>query len=322
MTLSPGKLLYIASLKTLDFMRFSGHETFSCRTNWLNKGVGFCFGGAKQLSEFSSPQAPLSLGVGKNMAISIRYWLEAFGIILPDSEGDELNDRLNVQIIQLFYGVGDDDVFDPYLEDPFTLWFLHYKLVSTKFAGIYHFFYFNFFPRKASDFFTEEEFLNSLKSYLKKEGHSVPSDKTLNSDFGVFIDMYAARNSTKEELDDVGINILQSLGIISRTANSRGKNGQYFVNKTINESIPDNLLAFIIQEFFETKKIRGRSVDLLLEEIGRPFLFYKENFHNRIQKLAELYPDHFSFSVSRNTGIAELEIVPGQALNSLRFISK
>jgi hypothetical protein len=303
-------------------MRFSGHETFSCRTNWLNKGVRFCMNEASQLSDFSAPHAPLSLGVGKNMSISIRYWLEAFGIILQDSFGDDLKDRLNNQIIQLFYGEGDDDVFDPYLEDPFTLWYLHYKLASTQFAGMYHFFYYNYFPRKASEFFTEEEFLNSLKSYLRKEGHTVPSDKTLSSDFGVFIDMYCIRHSTRDELDDVGVNILQSLGILSRTANPRAKNGHYFINKSINESIPDQLLAFVIQEYFETKNIYGRSVDLLLEEVGRPFLFYKENFHTRVRRLADLYPEYFSISVSRNTGISEFEINPSLSLNSFQFVTK
>ena len=56
--------------------RFSGHESFPCKSLWLKKGYDFVVGGG----DFNSPEAVTGLGVGKNMVASIRYWLRVFGI--------------------------------------------------------------------------------------------------------------------------------------------------------------------------------------------------------------------------------------------------
>ena len=60
---------------------FSGHESFPCKSLWLKKGYDFVVAG----NQFSSAEAVMELGVGKNMVASIRYWLKAFGVI--DSTG-------------------------------------------------------------------------------------------------------------------------------------------------------------------------------------------------------------------------------------------
>lgn len=61
---------------------FSGHETFVLRTNWLKKGYDVI----KQHPDlFSRPDAYVKLGVGKNMAQSIRYW----GRVVRDAAIDE-----------------------------------------------------------------------------------------------------------------------------------------------------------------------------------------------------------------------------------------
>ena len=58
-------------------MRFGGHETFPIREGWLHKGL-------KLLTE--RPELLVAddvadwLGVGRNMAKSIRHWLMATGL--------------------------------------------------------------------------------------------------------------------------------------------------------------------------------------------------------------------------------------------------
>lgn len=51
--------------------KFSGHESFPCKSLWLKKGYDFVVGG----NDFNSPDAVITLGVGKNMVTSIRFWL-------------------------------------------------------------------------------------------------------------------------------------------------------------------------------------------------------------------------------------------------------
>jgi hypothetical protein len=257
--------------------------------------------------DFSSPKAPVELGVGKNMAMSIRFWLEAFGVIRADEGGESLQDRLDLEVTQLFYGDENDCVFDPFLEDPITVWYLHYRLVTTKYAGLYYFFFNHFLPRKATDGFTEDELMNSLKSYLRKNELSVPSDNTLMSDFSVFIDMYSVKNNIKDDMDEVASNILQSLEILIRPDSSRIKNSTFLVNRSITDRIPLELLAYLLSS--ELGKGASKSMDFLLEEYGRPFLFNRNSFHRKIEYLVDNYPNHFVLATSRRTGIAELQVL-------------
>jgi len=107
----------------MDSFKFSGHETFACRHYWLKKGYDF----VAHQKKFTADNAVVDLGVGKNMVISIHYWLRAFDII---DDKDDLTD-----LAQCLFS---DDGWDPFLEDEATLWLLHYKLQKKRYASIYY----------------------------------------------------------------------------------------------------------------------------------------------------------------------------------------
>lgn len=69
--------------------KFSGHQTFSFRYGWLEKGFRFI----KEEKKFTDPDAIVALGVGKNMVDSIKYWSEMTGII-ADGENSQSRDFL------------------------------------------------------------------------------------------------------------------------------------------------------------------------------------------------------------------------------------
>ena len=55
--------------------RFTGHETFPCRYPWLPKAVAAL---RKRTDLFNNmDEAIVALGVGKQMARAIRFWVEA-----------------------------------------------------------------------------------------------------------------------------------------------------------------------------------------------------------------------------------------------------
>lgn len=58
-------------------MRFSGHETFSIREGWLHKGLSML---RDEPDKLFDEHAADYLGVGTNMAKSIRHWLQATGM--------------------------------------------------------------------------------------------------------------------------------------------------------------------------------------------------------------------------------------------------
>ena len=58
-------------------MKFSGHETFAIREGWLHKGLKLLI---KEPELLYDEYVADWLGVGKNMARSIRHWLEVTGL--------------------------------------------------------------------------------------------------------------------------------------------------------------------------------------------------------------------------------------------------
>ena len=102
-------------------MRFSGHESFSCRFAWLPKAYRAL---ASNPATFGNvEQAMVTLGVGKNMVRSIRFWVEVMGVASPQ------RDRT---LVTTHFGdaVFSDSGFDPFLEDVRTLWLLHWNVAS------------------------------------------------------------------------------------------------------------------------------------------------------------------------------------------------
>lgn len=57
-------------------MKFGGHETFPVREGWLHKGLKLV---VEEPEKLVDEHVADWLGVGRNMAKSIRYWLQATG---------------------------------------------------------------------------------------------------------------------------------------------------------------------------------------------------------------------------------------------------
>ena len=70
---------------------FGRHESFALRYSWLTKG----FKSLQQNSNvFVDDDATVTLGVGKNMVSSIRYWLRACQVIDASNKATEIGNML------------------------------------------------------------------------------------------------------------------------------------------------------------------------------------------------------------------------------------
>ena len=104
-------------------LSFSGHQTFPFRYTWLKKGVDAV---REDATIFSSENASVTLGAGKNMVASIRHWCSVAGLIKADS-----HERGRFVFTPLGRDIfNDDNGFDPYLDDPATLWLIHWKITT------------------------------------------------------------------------------------------------------------------------------------------------------------------------------------------------
>lgn len=104
------------------------HETFTPRYGWLKKGYDHCLANSHV---FNDNNAIEQLGVGKNMVRSIRFWCVIFrlledagkpGCLQPSDFGKRLLDT--------------ETGWDPYLEDPASLWLLHWQIFRAPFMAV------------------------------------------------------------------------------------------------------------------------------------------------------------------------------------------
>src|SRR5262245_51468894 len=106
---------------------FSGHEAFAFRYSWPKNGIDAVL---EDPAVFTKDSALVKLGVGKNMVRSIRHWCLTAGLIEPDA--DIANNRgRRLRVTDLGVGLFGPGGVDPYLEDPATLWLLHWLITSS-----------------------------------------------------------------------------------------------------------------------------------------------------------------------------------------------
>ena len=100
---------------------FSGHESFTCRYGWLPK----LYEAVEQDEELftTDERAILALGLGSNMVKAIRFWGQVFGL-LQVHRGLARNTELARRLFDTEIGI------DPYLEDPGSLWRLHWTVTA------------------------------------------------------------------------------------------------------------------------------------------------------------------------------------------------
>jgi hypothetical protein len=105
---------------------FGRHEKFTFRHGWLKKGVDAA---QDNPTVFSSDEALVRLGVGKNMVRSIRHWCQAVGLL------DQVESPSRAQALgptSLASSLLSRAGWDPFLEEIATMWLLHWQLVSNQ----------------------------------------------------------------------------------------------------------------------------------------------------------------------------------------------
>ena len=112
---------------------FGGHEKFVFRQSWLKKGVDALHASS---TVFAGDEALVTLGVGKNMVRSIRFWCLATGVA---KEGEAVGRQRPLERTRFGRRLLDDGGWDPYLEDPGSLWLIHWQLAAnTDRALVWH----------------------------------------------------------------------------------------------------------------------------------------------------------------------------------------
>ena len=172
--------------------KFTGHDTFSLRYGWLYKAINYLNSGGKlqTSNEKSTRSAIVELGVGKNMVNAIRYWSEASSIIAVSNFNNVIEHRVSEHGKYLF-GSLDVQGKDPYLENPASVWLLHFWLnFNDKQLTAYRYF-FNF---SNIQYFEKIKLVTEFTDDTQRlVTNAVGIDTTLKKDIDCFLSTYCTK---------------------------------------------------------------------------------------------------------------------------------
>ena len=220
---------------------FSGHQTFPFRYTWLKKGVDAV---RDKPTIFSSEDASVTLGVGKNMVSSIRHWGSVAGLIRTDTyeRGRLLPTPLGKAIFD------DKDGFDPYLDDPATLWLIHWQISTNINQATAWYWAFNILRENQ---FVTDTFKKELYEWTRQQKETMRpvSDNTLQRDVNCFIRTYCQSRHTAAIVEESFDCPLVELNLIAELPESNG----YEFQRGEKETLPIEVFAAMLIAFWDAR---------------------------------------------------------------------
>jgi hypothetical protein len=274
---------------------FSGHESFPIRFTWLTKAVRHCEPVINR-DLFSRPDAMVVLGVGKNMVRSMRSWAIRTKMLEDDGAAGRIARLRPTRLGGLLFGEGG---VDPFMEDPATIWLLHWSLATNRELATW---FWTFNELRETEF-ERGQLVDRLSQMCREKSQRNIARDTIERDVDCFLRTYVPSDPDKrlsrEELLDCP---LTELGLIRKSGGSQA----YTFVRGPHESLPDAIFAFcfltsIVQQHRESKSIRFEEVAYSAGSPGQVFKFTENALVERLYCLGHLtngrvrYDDHPGF---------------------------
>lgn len=261
-------------------MQFGGHETFAIREGWLYKGLKMLSTEPEMLNHVHVADY---LGVGRNMAKSIRHWLIATGLAERSTPDGEIRKAL-LQPTEFGHSVWNND---PYFMEPGTWWLLHVNLVnSPDHAASWSWFFSSF----NLDRFDRAVCVESLRRHLEMTRKRQPSTNTLDRDVGCLLATYSrVIPPTSVDPEESNISPFTELSLLTHFRTS----GYYQLNLAVKPIPPGVFCYAIAMAFPDCQKGRGNS-DITIHDAarrpggpGRVFAFRSESLFETALRIEE-----------------------------------
>jgi hypothetical protein len=278
----------------LSAYSFSGHEKFACRHFWLKKGFEY-FSNTTQQNE---TEDVVALGVGKNMVSAIRHWIKAFGLMDEKMQPSEVGKYL-------FGNKGKDH----YLEDYGSLWLLHYQLLRTGKASLYHL-VFNELRRERSDF-TKEQLQKYIERRCREFGFSGYNANTVNSDIDVLFRNYVKpRHYNKQEAEDDFSSLLIDLDLIKEYDQllDNKKITWYSIASDERDDLPWQVVLFVILDYLNGQSsISFTDLQTVYDLPGSVFAINSEGLYNKIKLMTANFPRQIVFDETAGNRVLQFK---------------
>ncbi len=260
--------------------KFSGHQTFTFRYGWLEKGVREV---AADAAFFTRDDALVKLGVGKNMVASIHHWCLVTRMIEEKPSAKRKRGR-GFKPTEIASKLLLDGGWDPYLEDDASLWLIHWLLVSN--PRIITTWQIAFSDYKRNDFF-KQELADFIVGVVECREAKV-STGSLERDVDCFVRTYTpSRGKDNKVMPEESFDCpLQTLELIQATAD---KNLYRFAVGP-KPTLPTAVFGYALAEYFDS--LRGERNTLGVQEClygrGSPGQAFKLDENSLMAYLEEL----------------------------------
>lgn len=267
--------------------KFSGHETFPCRYTWLPKAFRSLEDNPTLFAD--EEHAMVSLGVGKNMARAIRFWVQATGVAEPAPGGGYMITPFG----RLLLG---RDGLDPFLEDRRTLWLIHWKLSAHAAEPLFAWDY--LLNRWANPEISRSEVLRAFEQEARRLGRKL-SPVTLEQHFDTFLHTYVPTRSRKGDIQEDNLDCpLVELELIQKVGERDSGNGGrreiiYAFRRDAKPDITPELFIYCLNDFWKMR--RPNEMTLTFRDVsvghGSPGQVFKLPELNIREGLETLYAD-------------------------------
>ncbi len=288
---------YTIPLQTIT-PSFSGHQTFPFRYTWLKKGVEAVI---KDPAVFSSENASVTLGVGKNMVSSIRHWCRVSrlieeGIGQPKQPPMGLGEQATVfrrgqfSPTDLGRAIFDENGFDPYLDDPATLWLIHWQIATNTNQATAWYWAFNILRGNQ---FTPPIFARELYKWAQQQKKSMRtvSENTLQRDVNCFIRTYCQARHTEAVVEETFDCPLVELNLIAELPDGNG----YEFQRGSKETLPIEVVAWTLDTFWKSNSLQKKTQTLSFSNLmydpsspGRVFRLDEDTMTTYLENLEQL----------------------------------
>jgi uncharacterized protein DUF4007 len=278
---------------------FARHETFHPRFGWLRKAV---IESAKSGTVFTEQDSTVKLGVGKNMVNAIRYWGMAFKVL--EQRPNPERPRLPLAGPSTFgSSLLGDDGWDPFLEDPASLWLLHWKLLRPKCQAPVWWVAFNDF---AAIQFTEAQLTAHVVELAAAAGWPAVVEASVKKDVDCLIRTYTVRRHGRQGLDDILDCPFRELGLMEAATGEEGRSWRFVMGEK--PGLPDEIIAYAALDFAGLSQSEARSISLarLAHDPGSPGAAFRLNEAALFDALSRVAASMSTIRVAEPAGLRQL----------------
>ena len=247
---------------------FARHESFLPRYGWFRKAYETA---ARDPRGFARRDATVRLGVGKNMVHAIRFWGLAAKIIQKEPRTAHRQSP-NIVPTEMGRALFDEPGWDPYVEDPGTLWLLHWLILAPRCQLPVWWIAFYNLPTVE---FTDSELVEAVDPWVAAvPDWTMPAPSSIKKDVDILFRAYDPLLRSRPDDDGNQIECpLRSLGLIENFQSG----GRYRFRMGPKATLPSEIVAYAALDYISRIRTGEGSIPLsrLAYDPGSPGRAFK-----------------------------------------------